>query len=191
MHRSMPDAFRNSGLYIGLVSTLFLGFLCTHCMHILVKCSHELCRRLQVPSLNFSGVCYASFETGPESLRKYSGHAKNLINIFLIITQIGFCCVYYVFVAVNLQEIVAYYWMKLDTHVFLILLLIPLIMVNLIKTLKYLTPLSFIASILTIAGLVICFYYMLQDIPELKSVRPYATWAQLPLFFGTAIYGKN
>ncbi|XP_070501979.1 proton-coupled amino acid transporter 1 isoform X1 [Chironomus tepperi] len=185
---AMPDAFRNSGLYIGLVSTLFLGFVCTHCMHILVKCSHELCRRLQVPSLNFSGVCFASFETGPESLRKYSGHARNLINIFLIITQIGFCCVYFVFVAVNLQEILTHYWMKLDTHVFLILLLIPLILVNLIKTLKYLTPLSFIASILTIAGLVICFYYMLQDIPKLASVRPYATWAQLPLYFGTAIY---
>lgn len=184
----MPDAFKNSGLYVGLFGTIFLGFVCTHCMHILVRCSHELCVRLQVPSLNFASVCYACCETGPMPLRKYSLHAKNIINLFLIITQIGFCCVYFVFVAVNLQEVVATYYMKLDTKVFLILMLIPMILLNLIKTLKYLTPFSFIASILTIAGLTICFYFMVQDLPSIASVKPFATWSQLPLFFGTAIY---
>jgi proton-coupled amino acid transporter len=186
----MGDAFKNSGLYVGLFGTFILGFICTHCMHMLVRCSHELCCRLQVPSMNFASVVYASFETGPSPLRKYSHLAKNLINLFLIITQIGFCCVYFVFVAVNLQEIVAHYWMKLDTQVFLILMLIPMILVNLVKTLKYLTPFSFVASILTIVGLVICFYFMLQDLPSVQSVKPFATWAQLPLFFGTAIYGE-
>lgn len=185
----MPDAFKNAGLYTGLFLTLMLGFICTHCMQILVKCSHELCRRLQVPSLNFSEVCYSSFETGPTRLRKYSEHARNLINVFLLITQTGFCCVYFLFVAVNLQEVAAYYFMKLDTRVFLILLLIPMILLNLVKNLKYLTPFSFIASLLTIIGLVICFYYMLQDLPKTDSVKAFSSWGKLPLYFGTAVYG--
>lgn len=31
----MPDAFKNAGLYVGLVGTLLMGAICTHCMHML------------------------------------------------------------------------------------------------------------------------------------------------------------
>ncbi|KAL1399245.1 hypothetical protein pipiens_008365 [Culex pipiens pipiens] len=136
---AMPDAFKNAGLYVGLFGTLLMGVICTHCMHVLVKCSHELCRRLQVPSLNFAEVCHRSFESGPIGLRRYSTLVRNLINMFLVITQLGFCCVYFVFVAANIR-------------------------------------------------LTCTFYYVLQDLPNTHTVKPFATWAQLPLYFGTAVY---
>lgn len=204
---ALPDAFRNAGLYVGLFGTLMMGIICTHCMHMLVKCSHELCKRLQVPALNFAGVVFSSFETGPQGLRRYSHVARSLINLFLIVTQLGFCCVYFVFVAVNIQEIVAHYYIKLDTRVYLILMLIPMVLLNLVKNLKYLTPVSLFASILTasgeylirisfnsiltnyfILGLGICFFYLLHDLPRTDSVPAFASWAKLPLYFGTAIY---
>lgn len=46
--------------------------ICTHCMHMLVGCAHELCRRTKVPALGFSEVVGAAFETGPEILRKHA-----------------------------------------------------------------------------------------------------------------------
>lgn len=153
---------------------MLMGVICTHCMHMLVRCSHELCRRQQIPSLNFAEVCYNAFATGPIGLRKYAHTARyvldkskkmfkaldNLnvslhrqtINLFLCITQFGFCCVYFVFVAVNLQEVVAHYFTKLDIRFYLLLLLIPMILLNFLKNLKYLTPVSLFASILTVAG---------------------------------------
>lgn len=73
---AMPDAFKNAGLYMGLFGTLIMGAICTHCMHMLVNCSHELCRRLQQPSLNFSEVAQCSFETGPLGLRRYAALIK-------------------------------------------------------------------------------------------------------------------
>lgn len=149
---AMPDAFKNSGLYMGLFATLILGAICTHCMHMLVKCSHELCRRKQVPSLSFSEVCHSAFETGPAGLRKYALLARQTINIFLCITQLGFCCVYFVFVAGNLQEVVAHYFMHLHIRVYLLVMLIPMILLNLLKNLKYLTPVSLFAAILTVTG---------------------------------------
>uniref|UniRef100_T1GZE2 Amino acid transporter transmembrane domain-containing protein n=1 Tax=Megaselia scalaris TaxID=36166 RepID=T1GZE2_MEGSC len=33
---AMPMAFRNAGLLFGAIGTLVVGFLCTHCVHILV-----------------------------------------------------------------------------------------------------------------------------------------------------------
>lgn len=34
---AMPDAFSNAGLVVGTIGTLFMGFVCTHCMHMLVS----------------------------------------------------------------------------------------------------------------------------------------------------------
>lgn len=165
-----------------------MGAICTHCMHVLVRCSHELSRRVQAPSLSFPEVCYTSFKTGPPGLQRYADLARTLINLFLVITQLGFCCVYFVFVAVNVQEVVAHYFFKLDIRVYLILMLVPMVLLNLVRNLKYLTPASLLASILTISGLAITFYYMFQDLPHTDTVKPYASWQTLPLYFGTAIY---
>lgn len=185
---AMPDAFRNAGLAVGFFGTLLMGVICTHCMHMLVGCAHELCRRCKVPSMGFSDVVGTAFETGPEILRKHSRTVQFLINVFLCITQLGFCCVYFVFVAANLHDVIKHYFVDLDVHWYLFMLLLPMILLNWLKNLKYLTPVSLFAAILTVTGLVITFFYMLQGLPNVSSVNAFSSWAQLPLYFGTAIY---
>lgn len=111
-----------------------------------------------------------------------------MVDIFLCITQLGFCCIYFLFVAANLQDVIAHYYSRLNIHVYLVILLVPMILLNLVKNLKYLTPVSLFAALLTSCGLVITFWYMLQNLPSTKHVPKFATWAQLPLYFGTAIY---
>jgi len=34
---AMPNAFKNAGYVVGTIGTLFAGFLCTYCMHLLVR----------------------------------------------------------------------------------------------------------------------------------------------------------
>ncbi|KAL5280369.1 hypothetical protein ACFFRR_004389 [Megaselia abdita] len=187
---AMPAAFKNAGLYVGLFGTLLMGVICTHCMHMLVKCSHELCRRMSTPSMNFAQVAYASFETGPLGLRRYSLLAKKAVDTFLFITQIGFCCVYFLFVAMNIQVVVEHFYpaIKWDVKAYLLILLVPMILLNLVRNLKYLTPVSLFASLITVVGLTITFMYLLHDLPRTSTVKPVASWATLPLYFGTAIY---
>ncbi|CAG2058366.1 unnamed protein product [Timema podura] len=186
---AMPDAFRNAGLVVGTFGTLIMGIICTHCMHMLVKCCHELCRRTQRPALDFSEVVEAAFATGPSRLRNYSHFSKIIVNVFLCITQLGFCCVYFVFVAANLSEVVKHFLnVNLSVHTYLMMMLVPMIMLNWVKNLKYLTPVSLFAAILTVVGLGITFFYMLQGLPKTSTVHAFASWKQLPLYFGTAIY---
>lgn len=73
---AMPMAFSNAGLWFGLISTIIIGAICTYCVHILVKCSHILCRRTQVPSLAFADIAETAFLAGPEALHKWSRFAR-------------------------------------------------------------------------------------------------------------------
>ena len=105
-----------------------------------------------------------------------------------MITQLGFCCVYFLFVATNLQDTMHFFGINLNVHSYLALLFVPLLALGMVKNLKYLTPVSLIAAIMTAWGLVVTFYYILQDLPHTSSVKAFAGWHQLPLYFGTAIY---
>lgn len=185
---AMPDAFRNAGWLVGIVGTMFMAIISTHCMHVLVYCAQEQCRRVRVPTLGFANVAEVAFDTGPLVLRPYSKVARFLVNAFLVITQLGFCCVYFVFVAANLQEFIGHYFFHMDLKWYLILLLGPLICLNFIKSLKYLTPASLTASILMISGLGITFFYLLQGLPRVSEVNAVASFSTWPLYFGTAIY---
>ncbi|CAG7785967.1 unnamed protein product [Allacma fusca] len=186
---AMPDAFRNAGLAVGTLGTVIIGLICVHTMHLLVKCAHELCRRTQVPTLNFAEVAETSFKVGPTSLRKFSGFARTLINVFLCITQMGFCCVYFVFVANNIEQIVnERFGVNLAPRTYMAMLLIPMIFLNMIRNLKLLAPFMMVANIFMGVGLGIIFYYVLQDLPSVESRKYAADLSQLPLYFGTAIY---
>uniref|UniRef100_A0A023F3A3 Putative amino acid transporter n=1 Tax=Triatoma infestans TaxID=30076 RepID=A0A023F3A3_TRIIF len=185
---AMPDAFMNAGLVLGTVGTLFMGIICTHCMHVLVNCAHELCRRLQVPSLSYDQVIEQAFMMGPARLQRFSKQTRLLVNIFLVITQLGFCCAYFVFVAGNLQQVYEQYFPKTSRLSYFFVILFPMILLNWVKSLKYLTPASLIAAILTLAGLGITFFYILHGLPRTNTVNMFAPWNRLPLFFGTAMY---
>ncbi|XP_049867850.1 proton-coupled amino acid transporter-like protein pathetic isoform X2 [Pectinophora gossypiella] len=82
---AMPDAFKNAGLIFGVFGTLLMGAICTHCMHILVECSHELCIRNQRPALSFSEVVEDAVASGPVFLRPYAKKMKNVVNVFLVL----------------------------------------------------------------------------------------------------------
>lgn len=73
---AMPFAFKHAGLYIGLGGLIIMGIICTHCMHMLLRCSTTLCAKLKLKSMDYSDVCYYAFETGPERFRGYANVAK-------------------------------------------------------------------------------------------------------------------
>uniref|UniRef100_A0A6M2E1N5 Putative amino acid transporter n=1 Tax=Xenopsylla cheopis TaxID=163159 RepID=A0A6M2E1N5_XENCH len=185
----MPLAFLNAGLWFGLCATFIVGGICTYCVHILVKCAHILCRRTQVPALGFAEVAEVAFLAGPEAMHKFSRLARAMINLFLVIDLLGCCCVYIVFVSTNIKQVVDYYAEgNLDLRVYMAMLLPILIVMNLIRNLKYLSPFSMIANGLMAVSIAITFYYITQDLPAVEERPAFSQFHQLPLFFGTVIF---
>ena len=77
---------------------------------------------------------------------------------------------------------------EIDLRYYMLALLPLLILMNLVRNLKYLAPFSMVANVLIGTGMGITFYYIFQDLPSVSSRPQFATWPQLPLFFGTAIF---
>ncbi|XP_060519999.1 proton-coupled amino acid transporter-like protein CG1139 isoform X2 [Cylas formicarius] len=188
---AMPLAFAHAGLYLGLFSTFAIGVICTYCVHILVKSAQELCRRTRVPSLGFAEVAEAAFLAGPAGFKPWAKFAKAMINLFLVIDLLGCCCVYIVFVAKNTKQVVDFYAPPeyvFDIRLYMAAMLPLLLLINMIRNLKYLSPLSMVANILVATCISITFYYVFSDLPSFDS-RPAAEHiTKLPVFFGTAIF---
>jgi len=73
---AMPDAFKNAGLTAGVIGTVLVAIICTHCAYILVKCAHELYYRTRVTAMSFADVGEVAFANGPPWARKFSKFAR-------------------------------------------------------------------------------------------------------------------
>ncbi|XP_063591704.1 proton-coupled amino acid transporter-like protein pathetic [Penaeus indicus] len=188
---AMPEAFMNAGLWVGFFGIPIMGIICVHCMHVLLKCSKELCRRAKVSALSYEESAEMAFKLGPGNCPKYATAVGYIITTFLLITQVGFCCVYFVFIPQNIMQ--ALECMVGGSGIsqlgYMAIFILPILLICYIPHLKYLAPISLVAGVIQTAGLVICFYYMVRDLPEISEEIPgWAGWSKLPLYFGSAIY---
>ena len=82
------------------------------------------------------------------------------------------------------HQVVVYYFPSLaamDIRVHMALLTVPLIFLCWIGQLKYLSPVSFTANILQSSSLVLLFYYLFQDLPDVSTRPAFGSWKTLPL----------
>lgn len=64
---------------------------------------------------DFAETVELCFANGPPRLRRWSIFVKFLVNLFICVTQMGFCCIYFVFIAKNFSQV------RFGSHIFLIL----------------------------------------------------------------------
>ncbi|KAK0177380.1 hypothetical protein PV328_001441 [Microctonus aethiopoides] len=187
---ALGDAFKNAGLFLGPVLTIFLGIICVHAQHILLQCNAEATRRstLKKDTVGYAGTVELCFEIGPPRLRKYSVLMRKIVNLFLCVTQFGFCCVYFVFISTNMVQVLDQYGFHLNVHWHMAIALTPIMMSTWIRNLKYLAPVSSIANLLVVAGYVATVYIMCDNLPSISERKYIADYQSIPLFFGTVIY---
>ncbi|XP_018329905.1 proton-coupled amino acid transporter-like protein CG1139 isoform X2 [Agrilus planipennis] len=186
---AMPYAFKNGGLIFGTIGTLVVGFLVTHCVNILVKSSHEICRRSRTPSLGFSETAKTAFEYGPQSIKQWAPFASVFVDVCVVTTYYFGLSVYVVFIADSIQQLIHHY-LKTNWPLtyYMLLLLIPLVLICQVRELKYLVPFSFSANVCLVVTFTITLYYVFVDLPEAGDLQMMGSFSQLPLFFSTVIF---
>ncbi|KAM7389346.1 hypothetical protein PAMP_023330 [Pampus punctatissimus] len=201
----LPLAVKNAGLVLGPVSLLCMGVIAVHCMRLLVKCSHHLSVKINRPSLTYGEAAQYGMEN-VSWLRRHSQWGKRTVNLFLIITQLGFCCVYFVFLSDNVKQVVEaanattfscqinytnqtqVLVPSFDSRLYMLCFLPAFILLVFTPNLKYLAPLSLVANLVMTASLILIYFYSLTnihypiDLPKVGRAKDY------PLFFGTAIF---
>lgn len=110
------------------------------------------------------------------------------MDVFLVVYQLGICCVYIVFVASNVKQLADYYIAELSIEIHMTILLIPLVLINSIRNLKLLAPFSQFANIITFIGFGIVVYYATQNMGSLGDRNLFGTFYAFPLFVGTTLF---
>ncbi|XP_037355610.1 proton-coupled amino acid transporter 1-like [Talpa occidentalis] len=200
----LPMAVKNAGILMGPLSLLVIGIVAVHCMGLLVKCAHHLCHRLNKPFLDYGDTVKHGLEATPSAwLRSHAHWGRRGVDFFLVVTQLGFCCVYFVFLADNLKQVVesangttsncqanatVVLTPTMDSRLYMLAFLPFLILLVFIRNLRVLSVFSLLANASMLVSLVGIYQFIVQRLPDPSNLPLVASWKTYPLFFGTAIF---
>ncbi|KAE8749660.1 hypothetical protein FOCC_FOCC003647 [Frankliniella occidentalis] len=174
---AMGEATKNSGILLGPALLALLGTIC-------VFAQHQLRLRLSVHP-DYAETAQYSFEVGPGAFPRWASTVRKAVYASLVCTQLGFCTVYFVFIASNMKQ----YIIPIDVHYYMAMLLVPILLGSCIRTLKHLVPISLISNLFMFTGVFITIYVCSRDgLPPLSERNLFVEPTRLPLFFGTALY---
>ncbi|KAH1010454.1 hypothetical protein HUJ05_004749 [Dendroctonus ponderosae] len=115
--------------------------------------------------------------------------SRTISNTFLLLYQLGICCVYTVFVAENIKNVLDQYMANpVDERIIMVIILLPLVFINYIKNLKFLAPLTIVANVLTFVSFAIIFYFIFSKKVTLEDREPIGDYRDFPLYFGTVLF---
>lgn len=188
---AMPQAFYYAGYASGILNTIFITIISTYCLLMLARNQYILCKRHRLPMLSYPISMKMALEEGPSYLRCLRHIAIPFVDGFLIVYQVGICCVYVVFIADNVREIVAAHFGDLDVKIHMLIWALPLMGLMCIRNLKLLAPFSLASNFITFVGVaLICIYFFKDGLVAYKPIA-FNSLANFPLFFGTTLFAIN
>ncbi|XP_028163860.1 proton-coupled amino acid transporter-like protein pathetic isoform X2 [Ostrinia nubilalis] len=190
---AMPAAFKNAGTVIGIFGTVILGYICTHCVFLLVKTSQDVSKVSKVPSLGYAETVEAVFATGPQPLRRFSRASRIFIDWAMAFTILGACAVYVILLVDSVVQVINHFYPenKITNTMYCLMFLVPILIFTQIRNLKYLAPFSGFANLLLVLTFVICLYYICTDFPDIAYKPMSVDIGRLPLFIGTVIFAME
>ncbi|KAH9630371.1 hypothetical protein HF086_004504 [Spodoptera exigua] len=191
---AIPNAFKRLGLICGTIGIIFLGVFATYCIQMLVICmqvigQYVVCKKHRVGYLSYPKTMKLALQAGPPSLRWSANIFAIAVEVLLFVWQIGVCAVFLVFVAENLRQFIQFLGGDLPVRLVILCLYPFLALVCMIKDLKVLAPLSTFSNCCNAFGLILIFFYLIQeDLVFKDSMLKMKSIIEIPLFIGVVLY---
>ncbi|XP_065087439.1 proton-coupled amino acid transporter-like protein CG1139 [Ochlerotatus camptorhynchus] len=186
---AMPLAFKNGGLIFGSIGTVLICTIYAHSVHLLVGTSQKLCKKTQIPVLDYAGTAHKAFDTGPPRIRPLAKYVSVFIDWMLVIDSILSICLYIVFIAQSVQDVIYnQQGLDWDTRIYILLLLIPIIVIIQVRELKQLVPFTAVANMLIIASLGVSLYFIFSKPISLTGKNMWPQWTTIPTFVSTVLF---
>ena len=111
--------------------------------------------------------------------RVFGRRGKLVVDVCILVKQIGTCVTYLYFVSTQLDFIICEYSGQcLGNRLYMLLLVIPVIMMSSIGSYKFLSYLSIPSVMIAITGMLCIFYYSFNQIKEEGATK----WEDLKIF---------
>eukprot|EP01062_Namystynia_karyoxenos_P066948 TRINITY_DN60864_c0_g1_i1.p1 TRINITY_DN60864_c0_g1~~TRINITY_DN60864_c0_g1_i1.p1 ORF type:complete len:471 (+),score=137.86 TRINITY_DN60864_c0_g1_i1:107-1519(+) len=174
----LPFAFSKAGLWLSTFLLAGVALICLHCMYLIVDCKECLERR---------GVTVKQY--GDIGYHAYGVYGQRIVDFSLVVTQVGFCIAYIIFISSNLMAVMpdapgyrAFVWLVVPGQLLL----------STLRHLKFLGWFSILADCTNLFGLSSIFLYDFGEMASVERADPEprlsADWGRAVFFFGIAIY---
>lgn len=136
---AMAEAFKNGGIIVGPVLTLIIAVICIHTMHLLSKCSTYVKGQQGLDERpDYAETVELCFSSSTSlKCQRLAKAMKTICNVFICITQLGFCSVYFLFIAENIKNVLDYYGYEIQIHFMICIVLLPVWLTSLVRSLKF------------------------------------------------------
>jgi solute carrier family 36 (proton-coupled amino acid transporter) len=135
---AVAEAMGNTGIVLGTCLTIFLSIVCLYEQHVLLKCANNVRRHYNLEKRPDYAETFEKSLMGNEKFKKHATLVRRIVNIFLILTQLGFCSVYMLFVGNNLRNFLSYFDYNVSVRIAILYALVPILLPALITNLKFL-----------------------------------------------------
>ncbi|XKL65900.1 hypothetical protein PGB90_009320 [Kerria lacca] len=184
---AMPFAFKNAGLLIGVIGSIFIGITVTHCTTLLVDSTQKLRKIFNRTNMTYADTVECAFIHGYKGkLKHHAFKARYMVNFFLFFTYYGVLIYYVLIISSTFKQITEeYFKISIDIRIYIAFLTLVLYPTSIIRFLKYLVPFSAVANICLMVALGMIFLQLFKDLPPLNSRPALQMPNQWPLFIAT------
>ncbi|KAJ8737255.1 hypothetical protein PYW07_000526 [Mythimna separata] len=190
---AMPNAVSRVGIVFGVLGIAGIGFFATYCIQVLVLAQYQLCKKERRGYMAYTKSMRFAVSKGPKILRPTTTLFASLVDFFIFFWQIGICAIYFVFFAENIKQVYDFYsapGVTISVRLLICYGYPVALAMSMIKNLKLLTPFSSISNMFLAVGLLLTFFYLIEEDVEIDESKMLAvnTIADIPVFIGITLF---